>query len=164
MGRTIPSFRIATVLEEKDWKSFRNCLNKKDKKIFKEMFSVTNLYNSACSYASNPIRIFPIMMSIAFHNYKALKNNVANNFSNSELYNATTTNDISNSTILKEELEKWDKFCIILRKQNGDLFKEMLESSYKYSSSISAKGKEYSTESLMMSLIFEQYKIQSYLS
>ena len=37
------------------------------------------------------------------------------------------------------------------------LFKEMLESSYKYSSSINAKGKENSTESLF-TLIFKQYK------
>ena len=38
------------------------------------------------------------------------------------------------------------------------VFKEMLQSSYKYSSSINAKGKENSTESLFMTLIFEQYK------
>jgi len=38
------------------------------------------------------------------------------------------------------------------------LFKEMLQSSYKFSSSISAKGKENSTESLSMTLKFEQYK------
>jgi len=34
----------------------------------------------------------------------------------------------------------------------------MLQSSYKFSSSISAKGKENSTESLSMTLKFEQYK------
>jgi hypothetical protein len=51
MGRTIPSFRIAAVLEEKEWKLFANYLNKNDRKIFKEMFSIARLYNSACSYA-----------------------------------------------------------------------------------------------------------------
>jgi hypothetical protein len=30
MGRTIPSFRIAAVLEENTWKSFRKYLNKND--------------------------------------------------------------------------------------------------------------------------------------
>lgn len=35
------------------------------------------------------------------------------------------------------------------------LFKELLQSSYKYSSSINPKGKENSTESLFMTLIFE---------
>ena len=39
MGRTIPSFRIASVLEEKEWKSFRKYLNNKnDKKAFENMF------------------------------------------------------------------------------------------------------------------------------
>jgi hypothetical protein len=70
MGRTIPSFRIAAVLEEKEWKTFRKYLNKKDKKAFDDMFSIARLYNSACSYASIPIRISPIMMSIVFHHYK----------------------------------------------------------------------------------------------
>ena len=79
MGRTIPSFRIATVLEEKEWDTFRKYLNinnnkkNQDKKIFKEMFSIANLYNSACSYAANPIRIYSIMMSIVLHHYKILK-------------------------------------------------------------------------------------------
>ena len=38
------------------------------------------------------------------------------------------------------------------------LFKEMLQSLYKYSSSINAKGKENSPESLFMTLIFEKNK------
>jgi len=37
------------------------------------MFSTTNLYNSACSNAVDPIRIHPIMMSIILHHYKILK-------------------------------------------------------------------------------------------
>ena len=37
------------------------------------MFSIANLYNSASSNAVNPIRIYPIMMSIVFHHYKTLK-------------------------------------------------------------------------------------------
>jgi hypothetical protein len=57
MGRTIPSFRIASVMEEKDWKSSINSLNKSDRKIFDEMFSIAHLYNSASSYAAKPIRI-----------------------------------------------------------------------------------------------------------
>ena len=33
MGRIIPSFRIASVLEEKEWKSYKKYLNEKgDKK------------------------------------------------------------------------------------------------------------------------------------
>jgi hypothetical protein len=35
----------------------------------------------------------------------------------------------------------------------------MLHSSYKYSVAINAKGDQYSTESLLISLIFDQHKI-----
>jgi hypothetical protein len=72
MGRTIPSFRIASSLEEKEWKSFRNSLDKSDRKIFDEMFSLAHLYNSTSSYAAKPIRIQPIFMSIIFHHYRQL--------------------------------------------------------------------------------------------
>ncbi len=72
MGRTIPSFRLASVEEEREWKVFRNALDKSDRKIFDEMFLISHLYNSACSYAANPIRIRPILMSIIFHHNKKL--------------------------------------------------------------------------------------------
>ena len=35
----------------------------------------------------------------------------------------------------------------------------MLQSSYKYSVAINAKGDQYSTESLLISLIFDQHKM-----
>jgi len=72
MGRTIPSFRLASIEEERQWKVFRNALDKSDRKIFDEMFSISHLYNSTCSYAANPIRLWPIFMSIIFHHYKKL--------------------------------------------------------------------------------------------
>jgi hypothetical protein len=72
MGRTTPSFRIASVMEEKEWKLFRNSLDKSERKIFDDMFSIAHMYNSVCSYSANPIRIHPIFMSIIFHHYKQL--------------------------------------------------------------------------------------------
>ena len=73
MGRTIPSFRIASAMEESNWKkSFRKCLDKSDRKLFDKVFSIAHLYNSACSYAANPIRIHPVFVSIIFHHYKQL--------------------------------------------------------------------------------------------
>jgi hypothetical protein len=72
MGRTIPSFRIASVMEEKEWKPFRNSLDKSDRKKFDQMFSIGHLYNSASSCAGKPIRIQPIFMSIIFHHFKQL--------------------------------------------------------------------------------------------
>jgi len=73
MGRTIPSFRLASVEEQREWKVFRNALDKSDRKIFDEMFSIPHLYNSACSYAANPIRVRPILMSIILQHYKQLR-------------------------------------------------------------------------------------------
>jgi hypothetical protein len=55
MGQIIPAFRIAAILEENEWKQYRKYLNKKDRKIFSEMFSIARLYNSACSYSSIPL-------------------------------------------------------------------------------------------------------------
>ena len=72
MGRTIPSFRIASVMEKEEWKSFRKALDKKDRKIFDDIFDFSILYNSASSYSAKYVRIHPIFMSIIFHHYKQL--------------------------------------------------------------------------------------------
>jgi hypothetical protein len=151
VGRTIPSFRISAVLEEKTWKEYREHLNKSDRTVFDKLFTVATLYNSASSYAAIPIRIHPIMISIAFHHYNTLKEKNNKKFEVDKL-------DSYNSTILKKELAKWKTYSDILRKPNRDLFNEMLQSIYKYSNSIEAKGENYATESLIMSLIFDQYK------
>ena len=65
----------------------------------------------------------------------------------------------NNSIILQRELEKWKTYSDILRKPNRDLFNQMIQSIYKYSNAIDAKGKEFSTESLIISLIFDQHKM-----
>lgn len=164
MGRTIPSFRLAVVLEEKKWKEFRKYLrNKNDRKVFDNMFSIANLYNSACSNAVNPIRIHPIMMSIILHQYKMLKERTDSfvefdNSSNDENNDIYDYNNID-STILKQEIDKWYNFSFVLRKQNRILFEQMFQSSYKYSSAIDIKGKENVRESLLISLIFDQHKM-----
>jgi hypothetical protein len=55
MGRTIPSFRIAAVLEKEKWKLFRKYFrNKHEKKLFIHVLSIANLYNSASSNAAIP--------------------------------------------------------------------------------------------------------------
>jgi hypothetical protein len=94
------------------------------------------------------------MMSIVFHHYKTSKNNMLSTAPNdhNDDYNY-------NSIILKKELYKWKTYSDRLRKPNRDLFNQILQSSYKYSSSIDIKRENYSTESLLMSLIFEHYKI-----
>ena len=72
MGRTVPSFRIALYQEEKKWKKFRESLDKKDKKSFDEMFSISRLYISAGMMSCRPIRIQPILLSIVFHHFKQI--------------------------------------------------------------------------------------------
>ena len=72
MGRTIPSFRLATAEEKKEWKGFCQALDKKDRKTFDNMLLAASLYNSVSSYAARPIRIHPVFMSIIFHHYKQL--------------------------------------------------------------------------------------------
>ena len=160
MGRTIPSFRIAVVLEEKKWREFRKYLrNKNEKNIFTHMFSIANLYNSASSNAVNPIRIYPIMMSIVLHHYKTLKEKNLLLIDKDYTTTADFKKDINNTLLLKREIDKWNKYSFVLRKQNRILFEEMLQASYKYSDAINAKGEQYSTESLLLSLIFDQHKL-----
>jgi hypothetical protein len=88
MGRTIPSFRMATIEELKEWKEFRNGLDKSDRKLFDKMYATCHLYNSACMCAANPIRIQPIFMSIIFNHYRILKE-LESKLNNKELANNT---------------------------------------------------------------------------
>ena len=50
MGRTIPSYRIASEIEILKWRPFRKMLDKQYRKVFDEMFSYSRLYNSENSY------------------------------------------------------------------------------------------------------------------
>ena len=72
MGRTIPSYRIATEWEKKKWKSFRQELDKSERKTFDEMMCYPRLYNVAGIGACKPVLIQPILMSIIFEHYKQL--------------------------------------------------------------------------------------------
>jgi hypothetical protein len=72
MGRTVPSFRIAAEMERSKWKIFREKLNKKDRKLFDQMFEYSRLYNSADSNACRPQLNHRIVMSIILEHYKQL--------------------------------------------------------------------------------------------
>jgi hypothetical protein len=72
MGRTIPSFRLALEMEKQDCKPFRNALDKSDRKKFDEMFDIPRLYTSACSYAVQRVRLYPILMSLLLYHYEHL--------------------------------------------------------------------------------------------
>ena len=72
MGRTIPSYRIASEIEKRKWKSFRQALDKKDRKVFDEMLSIPRFYNVAGTMAARPVLSHVILMSIIFEHYKQL--------------------------------------------------------------------------------------------
>ncbi|NND86142.1 MAG: hypothetical protein HKM23_02190 [Nitrosopumilus sp.] len=72
MGRTVPSFRHASHQEKSKWKTFRMALDRKDKKRFDELFTVSRLYISASMMACRPIILQPILMSVIFHHYKEI--------------------------------------------------------------------------------------------
>jgi hypothetical protein len=68
-----------------------------------------------------------------------------------------------NEDILTQEIQSWTGFADALREEDRELFLRMLEQSYQYADSINSKGEYYSTESLLMSLVFLQHKIIKWL-
>jgi hypothetical protein len=66
--------------------------------------------------------------------------------------------------ILDRELENWESFASNLNDTDRDLFNQMLKFANKYTSSIEAKGENYSTQSLLMSLLLEQHKLMKNIS
>jgi hypothetical protein len=72
MGRTIPSFRIALMQEEVQWKSFRDALDKKERPVFDRLFLASRLHISACMMAAKPVRIHSIIMAILLYQYKQI--------------------------------------------------------------------------------------------
>lgn len=55
MGRTIPSYRLASEREKNKWKPFRERLDKNERKKFDEMMSISRLYNVAGVGACKPV-------------------------------------------------------------------------------------------------------------
>ncbi len=72
MGRTIPSYRLASERERRKWKIFRDELDKSERKKFDEMMSYSRLYNAAGVMACKPVLLHPVLMSIIFEHYKQL--------------------------------------------------------------------------------------------
>ena len=86
MGRTVPSYRLASEREKRKWNPFRERLDKSERKTFDEMMDITRLYNVAGVGACKPVLLHPILISIIFEHYKQLKSmenqtlNIQNNF------------------------------------------------------------------------------------
>ena len=73
MGRTVPSYWIASERESRKCKIFRDQLDKSERKTFDEMMSISRLYNVAGVGSCKPVLLHPIVMSIIFDHYKQLK-------------------------------------------------------------------------------------------
>ena len=63
MGRTIPSYRIASEMEIRKWRPFRKLLDKQDRKKFDDMLSIPRFYNVAGTMTCRPVLIHVILMS-----------------------------------------------------------------------------------------------------
>ena len=61
-------------MEGREWKPFRNALDKSDRKKFDEMFDTPRHHISACSNSVQLVPLHPIIiMSILVHHYRELK-------------------------------------------------------------------------------------------
>jgi hypothetical protein len=60
--------------------------------------------------------------------------------------------------IVTKEIDSWKSYADCLRKQDRELFYKMLNRCYKYSSAITTKGKEYSTTSVLISILLEHHR------
>jgi hypothetical protein len=109
MGRTIPSFRMALEMEQEDWGPFRNALDKSDRKKFDEMWDIPRLYTSACSYAVQPVRLYPILMSILLHHFKELTECIKEVERIEVKVNNTTMNKKTEGWTRKEEERQHEK-------------------------------------------------------
>ena len=59
-------------MEKKEWKPFRDALDKSERKLFDEMWDIPRLYVSACSNSCQLVPLQPIVISILIHHYKEL--------------------------------------------------------------------------------------------
>ncbi|HJU60280.1 MAG TPA: hypothetical protein VJ583_11045, partial [Nitrososphaeraceae archaeon] len=79
-----------------------------------------------------------------------MKEELSSSFSSSNLF--------PYDDIITKEIETWKSYGDCLRKQDRELFYKMLNRCYKYSSAITAKGKEYSTTAVLISILLEHHK------
>jgi hypothetical protein len=68
-----------------------------------------------------------------------------------------------NKDILTQEIQSWQGFAETLRSEDRKLFSQMLNDCYQLNYAINTKGEYFSTESLLMGLVFVQHKIINWL-
>jgi hypothetical protein len=71
-GQNSTSFRTILAQEKQEWDSFRNALDKSEKKAFDEIWGIPRPYIMACSNAVSLVPFHPVAMSILFYHYKEM--------------------------------------------------------------------------------------------
>jgi hypothetical protein len=66
---------------------------------------------------------------------------------------------MESDNILSDEIKSWESFGEILRSNDREVFFQMLNDCKVYESGAAAKGSIISTESLLMSIIFNRQKM-----
>jgi hypothetical protein len=65
-----------------------------------------------------------------------------------------------NEDILTKEIESWKSFAVSLNSEEyKEIFNKMLSDCYRYANAINAKGEPFPSDSLLMSLLLSQQKI-----
>ena len=117
MGRTTPSFRFASVLEEKEWESYKRYLTKKDdKKAFNDMFSIVKIIQFClflCDKSSNKnTSYYDVNTLSSLQNLKEKYFGKYHFYNFNYIYNDYNTSNNNNNILLKRELDNGITFLI----------------------------------------------------
>ena len=65
--------------------------------------------------------------------------------------------------ILTKLQEQWREYANALRQEDKEAFLTMIEKCYAHAAAINAKGEPFPNETLLLSLVFSQYKMINWL-
>lgn len=63
------------------------------------------------------------------------------------------------SDIVENEISSWFDYSSILKNGDEEIFNQMLKECREYKDAINSKGELFSTESVLMCIIFQQWKV-----
>ena len=129
MGRSIPSFRQLTDIENLNWPEFKKELpSTEDKQAFDLIFENVVLYTTYLSHANNSIPLDSIIIGTLFHNYKALSElmkKASGNPTENELDGNITFRDV-NRLLYEGICKKWRGLIYSLHREDEKLMLGML--------------------------------------
>ena len=65
MSITIPLFRIASLIEKEEWKSFCSSPDKSDRRMLDDMIAISHLYNSAATYSAKDVSYIQFLCTLS---------------------------------------------------------------------------------------------------